>query len=94
MAFWSFFVIQWLCIVALIGYMVPLVLVGMAFVAVMFVRVTAMYRPGKRDVKRLTSTSKSPIFSHFRCARCAVCTMRPAVVMISLLPSLSLTATP
>lgn len=48
-----------------ISYSTPYFLVALPFMAVVYIRTLRIYRPINRELKRLDSTSRSPIFAHF-----------------------------
>lgn len=58
-------VLQIVAVVAVLAAFTPIVIALMAALAVIYVRVGQLYRVNARDLRRLSSTTKSPILSHF-----------------------------
>jgi len=61
---------------ALAGVVTPGMLVPLSFIAILYSRAMAKFRPAARDLKRCESKSRSPIYTHFREALRGVETIR------------------
>ena len=58
-------VLNIVALVAILAAFTPIVIALMAALAVVYVRVGQLYRVSARDLRRLSSTTKSPILAHY-----------------------------
>jgi ABC-type multidrug transport system fused ATPase/permease subunit len=69
-------VIQGVTIIVIIGSMAPTFLLMVPFITFFFLKVAKLYLYSSRELKRIESTSRSPIYSQFSETLAGVCTIR------------------
>lgn len=75
-AYLLYSIVATICIIILISYVTPLFMIPGFFIAILFCAIGMYYLRTSRDLKRLNSTSRSPIFVHFGETVTGVATIR------------------